>query len=172
MKPKPELKISAVGDRKIAMTRVFDAPREFVFAACTKPEFIRRWLLGPDGWTMPVCEVDLRVGGKYRYVWRNVDGREMGMGGIYREIAPPARLVATEKFDVAWYPGEALCTLTLTERDGRTTLTQTMRYESRATRDEVLASPMESGVAASYDRLETIVAEMQARSPSRSKKKS
>lgn len=154
MKDSGTVKIMAQSDREIVMTRVFDAPRSMVFDACTKPELVKRWLLGPDGWSMPVCEIDLRVGGKYRYVWRrDRDGTEMGMGGVYREIVAPERIVATEKFDESWYPGEAVGTLVLVEQSGRTTLTQTMLYESRESRDAVLKSPMESGVAASYDRL-------------------
>lgn len=148
------LKLTTPSDREIAMTRVFDAPRKLVFEAHTKPELVRQWLLGPAGWSMPVCEMDVRVGGKYRWVWRrDRDGTTMGMGGVYREIVAPERLVATERFDEAWYPGEALNTLVLVEEGGRTTLTQTMRYESRAARDAVIKSNMETGVAASYDRL-------------------
>src|SRR3970040_1417373 len=106
------LKVTAHGDRQIVMTRGFDAPRTLVFDAHTKPEHVKRWLLGPPGWSMPVCEIDLRVGGKYRYVWRrDSDGKEMSMGGVFREIGPPERLVATERFDDPWYPGEALDTL-------------------------------------------------------------
>jgi uncharacterized protein YndB with AHSA1/START domain len=135
--------------------RVFDAPRQLVFDAYTKPELIKKWLLGPDGWSMPICEIDWRAGGKYRYVWRSdTDGCEMGMGGVYREVVAPERIVATEVFDEAWYPGEAVDTIVLVERDGKTTLTQTILYNSRATRDAVLKSPMQTGMAASYDRLE------------------
>ena len=153
------LQVTTPSDREIALTRVFDAPRRLVFDALTRPELLKRWLLGPDGWSMPFCEVDLRVGGKYRYVWRrDSDGSEMGMGGVFQEVAPPERLVATEKFDHAWYPGEALSTLVLTESGRKTTLTQTVRYESREARDGVLQSGMERGVAVSYDRLETILA--------------
>ena len=157
------VEITAKGDRELVMTRSFDAARELVFDAFTRPELVRRWLLGPDGWTMPVCEIDLRVGGRYRYVWRKEKGGtesaiEMGMGGVFREIVAPALLVATEKFDDAWYPGEALSTLELAERAGRTTVTQTMLYESREARDAVLASPMEEGVEVSYERLERLLA--------------
>jgi uncharacterized protein YndB with AHSA1/START domain len=153
------LKVTTPSEREIAMTRVFDAPRALVFDAYTKPELVRRWLLGPDGWSMPVCEIDLRVGGAYRYVWRrDKDGTEMGMGGVYREIAAPQRLVCTERFDESWYPGEALDTISLVERGGKTTLTQTMRYESREARDAVLKSPMESGVRAGFDRLAELLA--------------
>ena len=88
------LRISTPTDREIVFTRVFDAPRELVFDAMTRPELLKRWLLGPPGWTMPICEIDLRVGGAYRYVWRSADGVEMGMGGIHREIVRPERIVA------------------------------------------------------------------------------
>jgi uncharacterized protein YndB with AHSA1/START domain len=157
------LKLTAPGDREIVMTRVFNAPRKLVFDAFTKPELVKQWLLGPPGWSMPVCEIDLRVGGAYRYVWRcDTDGTEMGMGGVYREIMPPDRLVATEKFDQAWYPGDALSTLALTEQAGKTTLTQTVLYQSREARDAVLKSGMERGVVASYDRLEQLLTSMPA----------
>jgi uncharacterized protein YndB with AHSA1/START domain len=154
-----ELKITTPGDRELVMTRVFDAPRQLVFDAHTKPELVKRWLLGPPGWSMPVCEIDLRVGGKYRWVWRHDrDGTQMGMGGVYREIRAPERLVSTEKFDEAWYPGEGVGTLALVEQGGRTTLTHTMLYESREARDRVLKSGMEKGVTASYDRLAELLA--------------
>ena len=152
------LKLTTRGDREIVMTRVFDAPRKLVFDALTKPELVKQWLLGPDGWSMPVCEIDLKVGGKYRYVWRrDKDGTEMGMGGVYREIVAPERVVATEKFDQSWYPGEAVGTLVLSEQGGKTTLTQTILYESRQARDSVLKSGMEKGVLASYDRLANLL---------------
>jgi len=151
--------VGAQGERELLMTRAFDAPRKLVFDAFTKPELVQRWLLGPEGWTMPVCEIDLRVGGRYRFVWRRErDGSEMGMSGVYREIVAPERIVSTERFDEPWYPGEAVGTLVFVEQDGRTTVTQTMLYESRAARDSVLASPMEQGVEASYIRLDEILA--------------
>jgi uncharacterized protein YndB with AHSA1/START domain len=166
------LQITAPTDREIVMTRTFGAPRTLVFDAFTKPELLQRWLSGAPGWEMVVCDIDLRVGGSYRWVWRRekaaAEGSEcgemieMGMGGVYREIVPPERLVSTEKFDQSWYPGEAVGTIVLVERDGKTTLTQTMLYESRAARDAVLASPMEEGVAASYDRLEELLASQRA----------
>lgn len=157
MKP-GELRIVPKGDCELVITRDFAAPRKFVFDAYTKPELIRRWLTGLEGWTFDVCEVDLRVGGKYRWVWkRNSDGFLMGMGGVYREISAPARLVCTEKFDQAWYPGEAICTLELTERAGRTTLNQTMTYESAEALKAVLDSPMESGLKEGMDRLAEVL---------------
>jgi uncharacterized protein YndB with AHSA1/START domain len=151
-------KVSTPNERQIVMTRRFDAPRHLVFEAYTTPELLQRWLV-PPGWTFPVCEVDLRVGGKYRFVWRSAQGQDMGMGGVYREIVRPERIVTTEKFDDAWYPGEALGTLILAEHDGRTTLTLTVEYESREARDVALKSGMETGVAAGYDKLETLLAD-------------
>src|SRR5689334_23415386 len=101
MKSAESLKLTTPGERELVMTRVFDAPRKLVFDAHTQPQLVRRWLLGPPGWSMPVCEIDLRVGGKYRYVWHNEDGCEMGMGGNFTEIVPNQRIVNTERFDEA-----------------------------------------------------------------------
>lgn len=148
------LVITLPTDREIAMTRVFDAPRTLVFEALTTPALVKRWLLGPPGWSMPVCEIDLKVSGHYRYEWRHEDSQQqMGMGGIYREIVKPERIVCTEKFDQPWYEGEGLGKIVLTEKNGTTTLTQTLLYISKAVRDSVLKSPMEGGVRASYNRL-------------------
>jgi uncharacterized protein YndB with AHSA1/START domain len=154
------LQIFARGDREIVMTREFNAPRRMVFDALTKPELVKKWLLGPDGWSMPICEIDLRVGGKYRYVWRHdSDGKEMGMGGTYREIVKDERIINTELFDDAWYPGEALLTTTLEEVGGKTTMTTAILYESQAARNGVMKSDMERGVGISYDRLERLLAQ-------------
>ncbi|HEV7669925.1 MAG TPA: SRPBCC family protein [Thermoanaerobaculia bacterium] len=152
-----QLTVSTPTEREIVMTRVFDAPRHLVFEAMTRPELLKRWLLGPEGWSLPVCEIDLREGGAYRYVWQKGDTR-MGMGGVYQEIAAPERIVQTEVFDDAWYPGEAINTTVLAEENGRTTLTLTILYPSQEARDAVLAAPMEDGVAASYDRLAELLA--------------
>jgi uncharacterized protein YndB with AHSA1/START domain len=158
MKNSGTFSITAHSEREIVVTRVFDAPRQLVFDAYTRPELVKRWLLGPDGWSMPVCEIDLRAGGKFRYVWRSdSDGHEMGMGGAYREVVAPERIVVTEVFDEAWYPGEAVDTIVLAEQDGKTTLTQTILYNSRETRDAVLKSPMQHGMGMSYDRLENFL---------------
>jgi len=151
------LKITTPSDREIAMTRVFDAPRNLVFEANTKPELVKRWLGVQNGWSLDVCEIDLKVGGSYRYIWRKANQPEMGMGGVYREIVPDERIVATEKFDHPWYEGEAVNTLTFVEQDGKTTLTMTLLYSSKETRDNVLKSPMETGVAASFNRLEEML---------------
>jgi uncharacterized protein YndB with AHSA1/START domain len=109
---------------------------------------------------MPVCEIDLKVGGAYRFVWRGPDGTEMGMGGVYREIVVPERFVVTARFDQSWYPGEALVTNALVEQGGQTTLTLTVRYDLPEARDIALKSPMEHGVAASYDRLAELLASL------------
>jgi uncharacterized protein YndB with AHSA1/START domain len=135
------------------VTRSFDAPAQVVFDFHTKPEHVQKWLLGPPGWSMPVCEIDLRVGGHYRYVWRNDEnGVEFGVRGEFREIDAPARLVHTEMMDGR--DGEALCTLTLAESAERTTLQMSMLFSSRAERDAALESGMTDGMSLSYDRLE------------------
>jgi uncharacterized protein YndB with AHSA1/START domain len=156
----PTLKVEARGDREIVMTRVFDAPRRLVFDAFTKPDLLKRWLTGPPGWTLAVCEIDLRVGGSLRYMWRGPGGEEMGMRGVFREITPPDRIVGTEKFDQAWYPGEAVGTVVLTEQGGKAILTQTIVYESREARDTVLKSPMEQGLGMSYSHLADLLASL------------
>ncbi len=159
------LRVTTPSDREIALTRAFDAPRALVFDAWTKPELLKRWM-GPHGWSLVVCEIDLRVGGAYRFVGRGADGTEMGWRGVYREIVPPERLVATESFDEPWYPGEALVTTVLVEQGGKTTLTSTVLYESRQARDVVINSNMEHGVAASYDRLAELLGSTLARGDS------
>jgi uncharacterized protein YndB with AHSA1/START domain len=118
-------------DRTVVMVRVFDAPRRLVFDAWTKPSLLVKWY-GANGWNLVVAEVDLRVGGAWRFVWDGPDGASMASGGVYREIVPPARLAYTESFDDHWYPGESLVTHDLTEQDGRTTLTTTMLFDSRS----------------------------------------
>jgi uncharacterized protein YndB with AHSA1/START domain len=152
------LQLTTRGDLEIVMTREFNAKRKLVFDALTKPELVSRWLLGPPDWTMPICEIDLRAGGAYRYVWRHASGKEMGLSGVYREVKAPARIVCTEKFDQPWYPGEVLDITTLEEKAGRTTLTLTILCDSKETRDVMLKSGMERGVAMSYDRLEELLA--------------
>jgi uncharacterized protein YndB with AHSA1/START domain len=150
-----KLKLMANGDREIVMTRDFQASQKMVFDAWTKPELVRRWLAGPSGWTMTVCDIDLKVGGSYRYEWTHDDsGNKMGMKGIYREVVPHGRIVASEQFDQAWYPGGAVVTTVLSENGDVTTVQTTVQYDSKEARDGVLQSPMESGVAASYERLE------------------
>jgi uncharacterized protein YndB with AHSA1/START domain len=163
MKPveqsKYALEVTTPTDLEIVMKRSFAAPRDRVFDAFTKPELIQRWLLGPDGWSMPVCEVDLKAGGSYRYRWRSDsgDGHEFGVSGTYLEIVRPERLVHAERFDDAWYPGEALVTTTFSEHADSTTVTMRIRYESREARDIAIQSGMDGGVAKSYDRLSLLL---------------
>jgi uncharacterized protein YndB with AHSA1/START domain len=152
------MQLATPTEREIVITRVFDAPRKLVFDAHTKPELLKRWLTGGPGWSMAVCEVDLRVGGTYRYVWRRHNGAEMGMGGIHREIVPPERIVTTQLFDEDWTGGEVIGTNVLTERGGKTTLTYTLVYSSPEARDAVLKTPMDQGMAAGYDKLEELLA--------------
>jgi uncharacterized protein YndB with AHSA1/START domain len=152
-----KLIVTTPSDREIAMTRVFDAPRNLVFDAWTKPELVRRWLLGPPGWTMPVCEIDLRVGGAYRFEWLGQDGTRMGMGGVYREIVIPERIVNTQLFDADWTGGETVGTLLFTEQGGKTTLTNSVLYSSREVRDAALRTRMAEGVEAGYARLDEIL---------------
>jgi uncharacterized protein YndB with AHSA1/START domain len=138
-------------DNEVVMSRVFDAPRRLVFEAFTDPEHVPNWMLGPEGWTMPVCEIDLRPGGAWHFVWRNPDGRQLEMTGEYHEVAPHERLVRTESWGADW--PETLCTLVLTEQDGRTTMTDTIRYPSKQARDAALATGMNDGADRSFDLL-------------------
>ena len=141
---------SAPSDREIRITRVFDAPRQSVFQALTDPGRVPSWY-GPRGWTLPVCEIDSRTGGAWRLVCRGPDGTDLRLRGVYREVRPPERLVSTESFD--GHPGESLNTLVLTEQDGRTTVTTTVRYPSKEARDAVLGSGMPVGASQTYGRL-------------------
>ena len=148
--------ISAVGDREIRVTRLFNAPRALVFEAFTKPEVVRRWLLGPAGWTMPICEIDLKVGGAYRYVWRHEgNGSEIGLSGVFKEIVRPERLVATEK--TTWHAEEAIDTTMFAEEGSLTRMTLVVLFETTEARDAARRSGMEHGMAASYDRAEELL---------------
>ena len=151
-------KLTQPGDREITLTRTFDAPRRLVFDAFTKPEMVQRWLFGPAEWPMVHCEIDLRVGGKLRYVWRHKDKGEMGLSGVFREIDPPGRLVHTEVFDQDWTGGEVLLTSIFEERDGRTTVSATVRYSSPAARDGALKTGMIEGWSQGHDRLDELLA--------------
>src|SRR5689334_19291636 len=131
-----KLEVALPSDREIRLTRSFDAPRNLVWDAHTKPELVRRWLLGPPGWEMPVCQIDLRVGGKYRYEWEDKKrGVKMGMGGRYREVNKPEKIATTEKFDDDWTGGETLANQVFTEKSGRTTSVMTILYASKEARD-------------------------------------
>jgi uncharacterized protein YndB with AHSA1/START domain len=151
------LKVTTPSDLEIEMTRVFHAPRRLVFDAHIKPELLKRWLLGPDGWEMVVCTAATKVGERYRYEWRNAAERQFGIGGVCQEFHAPDKLVALESMD--GFPGEALVTTTFVEEEGKTTLTTRVRYPSKEVRDAAINSGMAGGVSASYDRLARILAE-------------
>ncbi len=159
MKNTGSLKVTTPSDREVMMTRVFDAPRQMVFDAFSKPELLKRWF-GPRGWSLEVCEVDLRVGGGFRFVMRGPDGSRMGMRGVYREIVAPERSVHMESFDD--YPGESQVTAVFVEEGGKTTMTATVEYPSREIRDMVIQSGMEHGAAESYDKLAEMLATAEA----------
>ena len=152
------LSVTTPSDVEVRVTRVFDAPRRLVFEALTTPSILMRWMHGPNGWTLAVCDVDLRVGGAFRYVWRKPDGREMGAGGVFRVVEAPRRLVHSELFDEDWTGGEAEVTTELEERDGVTTLLVTMRYASKAGRDAALSTNFTAGMEAGYDALAVVLA--------------
>lgn len=152
------LKVSTPSDREIQMTRDFHASADLLFDAWTRPEFLKRWLHGPEGWLLVVCEMHLKVGGKVRMEWAHNDGTRMGSSGVFREVARPTRLVHTEIYDQDWTGGETVVTLAFSEHAGKTTLTQTILYSSRAARDAALKTGMERGVAASFDNLDRVLA--------------
>ena len=156
------LKVSSLGESAIEMSRDFDAPRSLVFDALTNLAVLKRWFGVFGGWALTSCEIDLKVGGAFRFVWHNIDGNVMGMRGVYREIHVPERIVHTESID--GYPGEAVSTTVLLEREGRTTLKSIIQYESKAIRDAVLNSGMQRGAGASYDKLDEVLASMQTSS--------
>lgn len=142
---------STPSDLEFVATRVFDAPQKLVWEAYTDPRHVPQWMLGPEGWTMPVCEIDLRPGGAWHFVWRREDGTEMEMRGEYREVSPYDRLVSTESWGPEW--PETVNTLLLTESDGNTTITSTVRFPSREARDAAMATGMTDGMTVSFDRL-------------------
>jgi uncharacterized protein YndB with AHSA1/START domain len=149
-----DLAVTKAGDRELVMTRVFEAPRRLVFDAFTKPELLKRWF-GPRGWSLETCEVDLRIGGGFRFLLRGPDGAQMGMRGLYREISAPERSVHVESFDD--YPGESVVTGEFCEANGHTTFTATVLYPSREVRDALLRSGMPRGAAEYYDKLAEVL---------------
>ena len=153
-------KVTTPSDEEIVLSRLFNAPPQLVFEVMSKPEHVKRWWgqLG-EGYSVPVCEIDLRVGGKWKSVNRHPKG-EATFYGEYREITPPGRLVFTEIF--ADYPDTvSVVTSVLTEEKGKTRLTATIRYPSKEVRDLVIGTGMSQGAAASYDRLEDLLAQLQ-----------
>ena len=146
--------VTTPSDTEILITRVFDAPRHLVFEAMTRPEHVRRWW-GPRGTNLSSCEIDFRVGGSWRYVME-VGGTELAWHGEYREIDAPERIVSTEVYE-GFPDAESVNTVTLTEEDGKTTLTTTVLHTSRENRDGHLESGMEGGMQETFDRLEELL---------------
>jgi uncharacterized protein YndB with AHSA1/START domain len=155
---KHSLKLTTPSEHEIVMTRDFNAPRHLVFAAWTKPEILRRWHGVFGEWSMVICEFEAHVGGSYQFVWQGPGGQRMRMSGVVREIVAPERIVATERMNYG--TEEILSTLELVERDGRTSLTNTVRCPTREIRDAILRTPMESGVSAGYDALDRVLASL------------
>jgi len=151
------LTVTTPSDTAVQVTRVFDAPAQLVWDAHTKPELFKQWLLGPDGWDMPVCEMDVRVGGTYRCEWSDTSGQEpsFGVQGTFTEVEPITRLASRERMD--GFDGEALNIYTFEERDGRTTLTLLMDFGSKEARDCAVATGMADGMGMSYDRLASLL---------------
>lgn len=156
--------VTTPSDREITVTRSVRAPRALVWRAYTDPDLIPRWLLGPPGWSMPVCEMDARVGGAYRYLWVSDADKavKMGLSGVHREVEAPARLVATQTFEPDMMGGESLVRTTFDEADGVTTIVTTILYASKEIRDAAAASGMEVGMEAGYQRLEGLLADAAA----------
>ncbi|HXE81343.1 MAG TPA: SRPBCC family protein [Vicinamibacterales bacterium] len=152
-------------EREVKVTRKFKAPRELVYRAYTEPALVQRWMLGPPGWTMPVCEMDVCPGGRFRWRWRShEDGTEFGFFGTFREVVPPARIVHTENYDagttdVGEMGGEAIVTVTFTESGGFTTVTTVIDFGSKKARDAAMATGMTDGMEQSYQLLERLLAE-------------
>lgn len=140
-------------DRELVIMRTFDAPRTLVWAAFTDPKHLPNWHTGPEGFTMPVCEIDLRPGGTWHYVWRNAKGREFGATGTYREVDPPKRLVYVSNHEGE----ENTSTVTFTEENGRTTVTSSMLFASKASRDRGLPYA-KIGTESNYARLDAYLA--------------
>jgi uncharacterized protein YndB with AHSA1/START domain len=154
------LEVELPSDREVKVTRAFNAPAQLVWDAHTKPDLVKRWLLGPPGWSMPECEVDLRVGGAYRYKWvSDENGSFFTSSGVHKEIVPIERIVTTESMDLSGLgmeipPGESINTLTLSEANRKTTLIIVMRFPTKEHRDGAVATGMTGGMEQSYERLE------------------
>jgi uncharacterized protein YndB with AHSA1/START domain len=157
--PKP-LEVTLPSDREVRVVRTFNAPRQLVWDAHTKPELITKWMLGPPGWTMPVCEMDVRVGGAYRWRWKSQeDGKEFGFFGTFKEVNAPAKIVHEEHFDPGDVGGPmssepAIITSQFNESTGMTTLTMTMLFASKAARDGAVSTGMTDGMEMGYERLD------------------
>jgi uncharacterized protein YndB with AHSA1/START domain len=155
--------VTLLGDREVKVTRSFRAPRALVYRAYTEPDVLRRWLLGPPGWSMPVCEMDVRAGGRFRWRWRSdEDGSEFGFSGTFREVQPQAKLVHTEAYEPGTvgggYPGnEAIVTVTFTGDGGVTTVTTLIDFGSKEARDAAVSTGMTDGMEQSYQLLDRLL---------------
>ncbi|GGM25013.1 SRPBCC domain-containing protein [Dactylosporangium sucinum] len=145
---------------EVRIVRTVAAPRALVFDVHTRPEHLPKWMVGPPGWTMPVCEIDLRPGGTFRYVWRSESGEELTITGTFQEVLRPDRLVSTEGWSGGDWP-ETHNTVTFTERAGRTTITTMIRYPSQQARDAALGSGMQQGLDAGYAGLDAYLATLE-----------
>lgn len=152
------LEVHARGERELQMKRKFHAPKQLVFDAHTKAELVRRWCYGPEGWSFETCEIDLKVDGTFRYVWRSDDGRTMGMKGRFLEIQAPDRIVHTEIFDEDWTGGETIVTTLFEEVNGITHLSCSVVYASKEAREGALRTGMVDGMEMGYARIESIIA--------------
>ena len=156
--------VTMPSDREVKVMRSFRAPRALVFKAYTEPALVRQWMLGPPGWSMPVCEMDVRVGGKYSWRWRSdTEDKEFGFKGTFREVQPPSKIVHTEAYDPGSvggeYPdGEAIITTSFTEEGGVTTVTTLMDFGSKAARDNAMSTGMTDGMEQSYQLLDNVLA--------------
>ena len=155
--------VTLPSEREVKVTRSFRAPKALVYRAYTEPQLIQRWVLGPPGWSMPVCEMDVRVGGRYRWRWRNdQDGSEFGFAGTFREVEPGTRLVHTEAYDPGTvgdgYPSDdAIVRVTFTEEQGVTTVTTLIDFASKEARDAAMATGMTDGMEESYQLLDKLL---------------
>ena len=157
MSASAKLAVTLPGDCEVRMTRLFDAPRERVYESYTRPDLLKRWL-GPDGFEFAICDNDVTAGGRYRWLWRNPQGHELGMRGEYLKIARPEEIVRTEIFDQSANMIETIGRLLLTEQDGKTVVTTDVLFPTREMRDAALAAGMDMGVALSFDKLELLLA--------------
>jgi uncharacterized protein YndB with AHSA1/START domain len=148
-------KYTTPSDREVVVTRVVNAPRRLVFAAWTEPRHLQRWLTGPEGWTMPVCEIDLRPGGRWRYVYRKASGKEMTLTGSVLEVVPLERFVTTESWGPEW--PDTVNTLVLTESEGRTTIALTITYVSKEARDAALDTGAMDGMNRAFELLDELL---------------
>jgi len=157
--------VSLPSDREVRVTRSFRAPRALVYKTYTDPSLVQRWLLGPPGWSMPVCEMDVRVGGRYRWRWRSdKDGKEFGFSGTFREVVPQSKLVHSEAYDPGTvsddFPtNDALVTVTFIEDAGVTTMTTLIDFGSKEAREAAMSTGMTDGMEQSYQLLDRLLDE-------------